>query len=463
MNMVNIMKIKFLINSNSDSDKKESVSFLYSTTNKSLNPYLYKARYVNRKTKEYIYRSANLNPQGEHIIRTDRLNMAVGDRAKLDPTVEQLGKQIKLRFFPRRSSGKTHYPFASVLSRKYKDGTCSMYFNKSNSGAFTLNGKKLSKTDLITTLSKIIIRATICDSAETLEDYIEKLLTYPPNVLYVLENRTPYTFYDHGIKQEVRINTRDIGSKEIAIEISDGIWGTLSIKDMNTFVNTFKHGSERSKKWSRITPRRLWFEVMGTECSEAQLKLMIAWLKQNRTEDMVNKRAEELLVSLNDVPNMTYFPNISLHANAENTDFSLYKDRLRKAILVKGQMYDWLLVSKMTNNQKHQTNRNQAVESFLINKRLSDSTELLGFPHEDRTISLVGRNICIDNVQNNSSIGDQLSTRAYIAMNDKTVVNAGMIHTIPKPTEEMNNRRLTDGEFNSLKEYLQEFSDRWDE
>lgn len=458
------MKIKFLINSNSDSLEKESVSFLYSTTNKSLNPYLYKSRMINRQTREYIYRSTNLNSQGEYVIRTERLNMAVGNRAKLDPTVEQLGKQIKLRFFPRRSSGQTHYPFASVLSRKYKDGTCSMYFNKSNSGAFTLNGKKLSKTDLITTLSKIIIRATICDSAETLEDYIDKVLTYPPNVLYVLENRTPYTFYDSGIKQEVRINTRDIGSGEIALEISDGIWGTVSIKDMNTFVNTFKHGSERSKKWSRITPRRLWFEVMGTDCSEAQLKLMIAWLKQNRTEDMVNKRAEELLFSLNDVPNMTYFPNISLHTNSENifrTD--IYKDKLRKAILVKGQMYDWLLVAKMTNKQKHQTNRNQAVESFLISKRINDSTELLGFPHEDQTISLVGRNICIDNVQNNSSIGDQLSTRAYIAMNDETVVKAGMIHTIPNPTEEINNRRLTDGEFNSLKEYLQEFSDRWDE
>lgn len=457
------MKIKFLINSNSDSQVKEEVSFLYSTTNKALNPYLYK-RITHAKVQNATkYKSYRLNEWGEFLIRTDRLNMQIGNKAKIDPTIEQLGKKVKTYFFARRSSGNTKEPFASVLTRKFKDGKCSIYFNKNVYGTFSLNGVSLNKTDLITSLSKIILRATICDSASTLEDYVEKLITYPPNVLYALENRTPYIFFDNGIRQEVRINTKDIGNKEIALEISDGIWGVMSIKDMNTFVNTFKHGSERSKKWSRITPKRLWQEVMGTECSDAQLKLMIAWLKQNRTQDMVNRRAEELLYSLNDVPNMNYFPSISLHSNAQNTDFTQYKDRLRKAVLVKGQIYDWLLISKINNNQKHPTNRNQAVESYIISKKLGDGNELFGFSHEDEDISIVGNNICIDNVQNNSSIGDQLSTRAYIAMNDETVSNAGMIHTIPRPTEDSHNRRLTDGEFNSLKESLQEFSDRWDE
>ena len=192
---------------------------------------------------------------------------------------------------------------------------------------------------------------------------------------------------------------------------------------------------------------------------------MIAWLKQNRTQDMVNKRAEELLYSLNNVPNMSYFPNTSIHLNLDitkNTDYSKYKDRLRKAVLVKGQIYDWILISKINNNAEQPTHRNQAVESYIITKKVeSEGNELFNFPHEETTISMKGRSICIDNVQNNSSIGDQLSTRAYIAMNDNTVSNAGMIHTIPRPTSETTNLRLSNSEFDSLKKSLKKFSSGW--
>jgi hypothetical protein len=470
------MKIKFLISSNSDSQNKTSVTFLFTSTHKEILKNLYRRKIVNKRlssgemvrTHKMVTNRNMLNPQGEVIIRTERISMATGNRAKLDPLVEQLNKSVKTFLIPHRRDAKddsdpyqkAHLPFTNLLSRKFNDGICTIYISKNVYGGYSINGSKLNKADMLTVISKFILRATICESSITLSDYVEKLLTYPPNVLYALENRTPYSFYEQGVKQEVRINTRDIGNKEIALEISDGIWGTVSIKDMNTFVNTFKHGSERSKRWNRISPRRLWFEVMGTECSEAQLKLMIAWLKQNRTQDMVDKRAEELLYSLNDVPNMSYYPNwaISLPANVENTDVSEYRDRLRKTVLVKGQMHDWLLVSKLLNNQKHRVNANQSVDSYVIFKRREDGNEILSFKHEDRIISIGGRNVCIDNVQNNSSIGDQLSTRAYIAMNDESVVKAGMIHTIPKS---LDYPRLTDDEFISLQNYLRDFSNRW--
>jgi len=474
MNMVNIMKIKFLISSNSDSQNKTSVTFLFTSTHKEILKNLYRRKIINKtsssgervRTYKMVTNRNMLNPQGEVVIRTERLSMATGNKAKLDPLVEQLNKSVKTFLIPHRRDAKddsdpyekAHLPFTNLLSRKFNDGIYTIYISKNVYGGYSINGSKLNKADMLTVISKFILRATICESSITLSDYVEKLLTYPPNVLYALENRTPYSFYEQGIKHEVRINTRDIGNKEVALEISDGIWGTISVKDMNTFVNTFKHGSERSKKWSRITPRRLWFEVMGTECSEAQLKLMIAWLKQNRTQDMVDRRAEELLYSLNDVPNMSYYPHMSLHANAENTDFSEYRDRLRKAVLVKGQMHDWLLVSKMLNNQRHKVNANQSVDSYVIYKREEDGNELLSFKHGDETISIGGRNVCIDNVQNNSSIGDQLSTRAYIAMNDASVVEAGMIHTIPKATDYA---KLTDDEFKSLQRHLRNFSNRW--
>jgi len=456
MNMVNIMKIKFIISPPNDSANQEKVSLLFNTTNKSCLHNLYSGRYQ---------RTRRLNQFGEVQLVTQRLGMQNSRRAKLDPILHSLNKIVKAYLLPHRSN-TAHY--MNMLTRKIKgDGNYTLFFGRTPSGTFHVNHVKLSKEDMISTISKFILRITICKDIVTLDDYVEKLLTYPPNVLYVLENRTPYTFYDNGIKQEVRINTRDIGNKEIAMEISDGIWGTLSIKDMNTFVNTFKHGSERSKKWSRITPRRLWFEIMGTECSEAQLKLMIAWLKQNRTEDMVDKRAEELLYSLDDVPNMFYFPNFATNIDTLESFMQDYSDRftnrLRKAVLVRGQTYDWILVSKRVNSEKHSVNRHQSVDSLIISKRNNEGNSLLRFTHDAKPIILTTRSICIDNVQNNSSIGDQLSTRAYIAMNDKSVTDAGMIHTIPKPTEDHEKYRLTLDEFNSLVRTLRNFNDMWGE
>ncbi len=450
MNMVNTMKIKFIISPPDDSLNREKISLLFNTTNKKCFNQLYYGMKL---------RPRMLNQLGEVQIATQKIGMESSRKSKIDPILHSLNNAIKSHLVAHRSDTR-HY--MNMLTRKIKgDGKYTLFFGRTPSGSFHVNHVKQSKEDMISTISKFVLRVKICKDIATLDDYVEKLLTYPSNVLYVLENRTPYTFYDEGVRQDVRINTRDIGNKEIALEISDGIWGTISIKDMNTFVNTFKHGSERSKKWSRITPRRLWFEVMGTECSEAQLKLMIAWLKQNRTQDMVNKRAEELLHSLNDVSNMSYFPNFATNLDLRNPDYANHKDKLKKAVLVKGKMYDWLLVSKLKNNQNHSINRHQSVESYIISKKITDSTQLLTFQHEDRSITIVGRSICIDNVQNNSSIGDQLSTRAYIAMNDESVTMAGMINTIPKLTETMVNSRLSNDEFNTLRKSLRNFSEGW--
>tara|TARA_R110001592_G_scaffold200056_4_gene448824 strand:+ start:348 stop:1820 length:1473 start_codon:yes stop_codon:yes gene_type:complete len=475
------MKIKFLINNANDSSEFSSVTFLYTTTNKRLVPYIYtvsRARnsITNNVIVPYQYvakvRRNTMNDFGEFVIRTSRLDMNSGNRSKLDPILDELSRQLKMYLFASKSSDNSNTPFTSILSRKYRDGTTSIYFSRTVYGTFTLNNVPTSKKDLLTNLSKIIIRATICDTSEVLESYIDKVINYPSNVLYALENRTPYDFYYEGVRQKVRINTKLIGDKEVALEISDGVWGVLSVKDMNVFINTFKNQSARSKKWNRITPRRLWLELIGTECSEAQLKLMIAWLMQNRTQDMVNRRAEELLYSLNDNAKMSYIPNMCIQTNLsvgfdDQDELSLvefkYKNAGHKAVIVKGILYDWLLISKMSNNNLSNRMSNQMVDTYIIGKLLNEGNSVVRFNMFNKesnkmdTIRVNAVSLCIDNLQNNSSLGDQLSTRAYIAMNDKSVMENNMIHTLPKksyydddPTESKRMVRLSDEEFNGL-------------
>ena len=459
MNMVNTMKIKFMIQQPNDSQKFHSVSWLFSTLKKSSFPWLYSG-YSRPKSRA-------LNIFGEHEIKTDRLTMTTTGKTKIDPVVELLTLKIKKKLFPSRQDTSV---FMNTLTRKFPKQKipCTIFYGRTHSGSFILNGKKMSKEDLLNTISKIIIRSTICDDPVTLDNYIDKIILYPSNVLYALENRTPYKFYLHGVKQDVRINTKLVSAKEIALEISDGIWGIMSIKEMNTFVNTFKHGSERSKKWFNISPRRLWFTLLGINPSETQHSLMIAWLVQNRTKDMVDKRAEVLLESLNNVPNLTYIPNCIHRVNLtrmvispsainnanEQTEITLSPSNFRKAVLVRGQLMDWLIIAKH-NATKHQGF--QLVDSHcLFREELHTGADvgILAFNHNDTIINLRANNICIDNVQNNSSVGDQLSTRAYIAMNDKVVADNNLIHTIVRQNDREGKERLSDEEFESLKSQL---------
>ena len=71
------------------------------------------------------------------------------------------------------------------------------------------------------------------------------------------------------------------------MEISENIWGEIGISELDKFLNVYRMNQSRSKRWLQISPRNLWKEVFGSSPTVSQKALMIAWLKQNRTEDMV--------------------------------------------------------------------------------------------------------------------------------------------------------------------------------
>ena len=122
-------------------------------------------------------------------------------------------------------------------------------------------------------------------------------MNMPENVRYVLENRLPYFFYENFQKIQVRLNVMQIEDDICAIEISDGIWGEISFKDLNTMCNFYIHGKQRGS-WKFISPDELYFRLIGEKISESTEKVMIEFLKQNRQHDMVEKRAEELMRDL---------------------------------------------------------------------------------------------------------------------------------------------------------------------
>ena len=186
-----------------------------------------------------------------------------------------------------------------------------------------------------------------------------------------------------------------IGPDECAMEISDGVWAAISAKSLNTYMNYYWK-NQKSSSWakSRLTPKKLWTRLLKTEPTEGQVKMMIAFLEQNRTDDLVQKRAYQLVKDME----------------------AQYEGRLRvfwdndkvAAMLVRGKIADWVI----TDNQ-YKTDI-QAVSTFVFKK--------INGPVNFFDGELAGP-ICIDNMTKNSSVGDQFAARAFALLNDNLTVN----------------------------------------
>lgn len=384
------MKVKLYIPRADDSQVYDTTSFLYRTTDVKRN-----------------YR-AKLNRYGEYKI-VSALN--ADKKNSLDPIYSGISYSINKLLFPSTNDNVT-----TIITFKYKDGDSTIVFQK-NKPHFFLNGEKDSKSIIIDNLSKILYRSCFEKSSVKMDRYIRRLLLFPPNVMYSVENRTPYSFYSNDgsmTKQNVRIKTKIISDKECALEISDGVWAGITIKDLNAFVNYHRHGHKRSEKWG-VSPENLWTKLLNYAPSKSEIKLMYAFLEQNRTEALVEKRAEELLKELE-----TKFPN----------KIKVFKLGLSKQIimLVRGQRCDWVLKENASSSATQKVNTYRFIEN-------PDSTSPKGLrhPHNNTIIgNLTG--VCIDNIHRNSSVGDQFAARAMFLMND--VMSSSQINTMRLPDEE---------------------------
>tara|TARA_R100001463_G_scaffold17323_3_gene44461 strand:+ start:3388 stop:4635 length:1248 start_codon:yes stop_codon:yes gene_type:complete len=338
------------------------------------------------------------NSLGERQLRVPPLDISSRFSKSLDPMTENIAYTIRNLVLPNTKSRRSRYydydnsdyeKWTAIITFKRDDGDAMIWIQK-NKTVYTMNSQRMSLNDISLALAKIIFRSVVDRSAVSLDEYIDKVTETPPYVMYALENRTPYVFWDGGTRCEVRINTKLVGKNDIALEISEGIWGSMTVSELNTFVNTFGLNSSRSKKWYRISPSRLWTALMGEEPSESQKKLMVAWLLQNRTQKMVEERAYELVYELAD--------------EFENIQVVIHEGFM--ALFVRGIHADWIIADADKGWKRGHQN---------VNTYYWDGNKWSG-------------PICIDNLHHNSSIGDQLSSRAMMLMNDK---GAGeMIYTL---------------------------------
>ena len=165
--------------------------------------------------------------------------------------------------------------------------------------------------------------------------------------------------------------------------------------------------NQKSSSWfkARLTPKKLWKRLMGSEPTEAQLTMMIAFLEQNRTDSLVQERAYQLVKDMS--------------AQYSNRLKVFWEDKMVKAVVVRGRIADWVITDNQFKSEI------QAVSTFVYY-----DGKLKG-------------PICIDNMTKNSSVGDQFAARAFALLNDELTVK--IVSTI--------NHYLTDGHYSGQTEH----------
>lgn len=375
---------------------------------------------------KFLYRSTrslgriNMNHNGECVFVANLLSDSSSD---LDPVYKGIESQIKTSLLPTNKRWRHYDQITSLMTFKFKDGSSTVVFQKSKPH-FYLNGVKTNKAIVMSNIAKIIYKSCFVDTAARMDEYVNRILTFPPNVLHSVENRTQYNFYTENMsKQEVRLNTKIISDNECALEISDGVWANITVKDLNSFINFHRFKQKRSEKWG-ISPERLWRKLLGEEPSPTQIKVMYAFLTQNRTQDIVERRAKELVRELEE----TYPDKIKTFRTSGGVSLP---DRL--GMIVRGVACDWVLLEKM---QGKKTNT-QGVQTYMFNQNHIDNDAIKKMEATKNAIFMDGVHCgnftpnCIDNIHKNSSLGDQFASRAMMLMNDLT--SRTMVSTLHLP------------------------------
>ena len=286
---------------------------------------------------------------------------------------------------------------------------------------YRINGKSESIATISNVLSRVLFKSCFTDDNGELMRTLFSALSLSEDIKYVLENRVPYNFFNDFEKEEVRLNVSQIGDNEFALEIGDGVWGNISMKDLQSFCGYYIHNRQNSK-YKRMGLKRLYQTIVGSEPLESDIKRMKAFLMQNRTKDLVESRAKQLL---RDMVNK-HPTRIRMVWDSDGEPSTMY---------VVGNDYDW----KLENSQFKSDI--QMVSTYVRQRKpvITENTIEEGATSEFEWFW--SGPICIDNMARGSSIGDQFATRALAVLNDNmTVVRVNTINSYLKYKPNKNER-----------------------
>ena len=333
---------------------------------------------------------------------------------KMDYTIESIANGFKSLF--SRCLKSTRAEDKGILEFSFNDF---IIIVENKGGSLRVNGDTLTRTTAARYLSALCFQTNDENTREEVRDKFFKIISLPPDVNYAITNRAPYSFYLDGKFIECRLNVRQISSKKVALEISEGVWGTLTVKQFMGYLSHYLHGTQRGS-WCYTSPERLYERVMGEVGRESDIKVMKNFLAQNRTSDIVNRRAKVLLKE-------------TLEKYGDRVKHFTYKsdgDTIKHALFVKGIENDWLICWRDSLRNKQ---GRQLVSTKYHLSPSSAKDAKLGCRFDFRDERETFHSVCVDNLQNNSPLVDQAVSRVLVCLNDKnTKQMVSTMQGIPK-------------------------------
>ena len=300
-------------------------------------------------------------------------------------------------------------------------GTCPIHLVKLKS-TYKVNGKSMRQLSVCHLFARMTYRAAFEKDPEKLMKSLYANLSMPENIRYCIENRFPYYFYDNYTREDVRLNMIQIGDSEVALEVADGVWGNLSIDVADKICQFYIEGNTRSK-YRFLSPESLYKLCLDREPSPSDSKVMREFLKQNRKQDIVDKRAIELVKEL--------------EQEYKGKIFVRWEDDFPKSMVIRGKKFDWLLSSGRNDYQSNL----QMVSTHIWQPSVTLDE------NGDTVFGECNWNgpICIDNLAPDSPLGDQYAARALALINDNITI--GIVNTIKRYiTDGDNENRVDDDE-----------------
>ena len=296
---------------------------------------------------------------------------------------------------------------------------------------YFINGDKISGKNLNKLMNFIFVKFNAYKNEDEIDDDVIKFQEIDPLISDVIINKLKYQYYSPSSNkfEETLLNMQIIGKDTVAFELYSDKWIPLRFKEAIQFIRGCKGGDN---KFFAIPFQELYRRATGKFLTSSEEKVIDAFLLQNRSSTLVTKRSMEL------VEKLTAFPAINRVELFTKTHSG--REVKERGLHIRGKGASWI-VTHQNEEGKHILGRQNVKTQHMVHLtelveyekhgntyfHLADNTGKQRYSvSEDSMVYTDGKNyfmlsgsICIDQMDYNISLGDQIASRSLLLMSDK--------------------------------------------